>query len=207
MANTIITIGRECGSGGHTIGKLTAERLGLPFYDKELVEMVAAKTKLSPEFVRSHGEYFYNGALGHIIGYGTRFESLMSSGSLLTDQIHQAQCQVLREVAQQGDCVVVGRCAGYVLQKDFNALKVFIHSAMPYKVERSVREHGLEAWEAEEILLQRDKARAQHHKFYTGQVWGQSCHYDLCLDSGRLGEAACVDMIAVAYYLLREQDR
>lgn len=74
MANCIITIGRECGSGGHTIGKLLAQRLGLTFYDKEIVEMAAAKTKLSPDFIRTHGEYFQGGSLGHIIGYGTRFD-------------------------------------------------------------------------------------------------------------------------------------
>ena len=91
MAECIITIGRQCGSGGHTIGKLLAQRLGLAFYDKKIVEMVAAKTKLSPESINSHGEYFQGGSLGHIIGYGTRFDGSHKTGSALTDQLHQAQ--------------------------------------------------------------------------------------------------------------------
>lgn len=79
MANCIITIGRQCGSGGHTIGKLLAQRLGLAFYDKKIVEMVAAKTKLSPDFIQAHGEYFHGGSIGHIIGYGTRFDSSLKT--------------------------------------------------------------------------------------------------------------------------------
>lgn len=85
MANCIITIGRQCGSGGHTIGKLLAQRLGLAFYDKKIVELVAGRTKLSPEFVQSHGEYFHSGSIGHIIGYGTRFDGAVRTGSSLMD--------------------------------------------------------------------------------------------------------------------------
>ena len=110
MANHIITIGRQCGSGGHTIGKLLAQRLGLAFYDKKIVEMVAAKTKLSPDFIRSHGEYFHGGSLGHIIGYGTRFDSSLKTGSSLTDQLHQVQSEIILEVAEKEPCVIVGRC-------------------------------------------------------------------------------------------------
>ena len=81
MEHLVITIGRQCGSGGHTIGKLLAQRLGLAFYDKKIVEMVAAKTKLSPDFIRTHGEYFHGGSIGHIIGYGTRFNGSDKTGS------------------------------------------------------------------------------------------------------------------------------
>ena len=173
MANRVITIGRQCGSGGHTIGKLLAQRLGLPFYDKKLVEMVAAKTKLSPEFIRSHGEYFHGGSIGHIIGYGTRFNSgVLKTGSALTDQLHQAQCEIILEAAEKGPCVVVGRCADYVLAGKVPTLDVFIHSEMPYKIDRSVEEHSLERERAASILTRRDKARAHHYRFYTDQKWG-----------------------------------
>ena len=102
MEHLVITIGRQCGSGGHTIGKLLAQRLGLAFYDKKIVEMVAAKTKLSPDFIRTHGEYFHGGSIGHIIGYGTRFNGSDKTGSALTDQLHQAQSEIVLEVARQG---------------------------------------------------------------------------------------------------------
>ena len=96
MANRVVTIGRQCGSGGHTIGKLVAQRLGVDFYDKKIVELTAAKTKLSPDFIRSHGEYFHGGAIGHIIGYGTRFGSgALKTGSALTDQLQQAQSETI----------------------------------------------------------------------------------------------------------------
>lgn len=205
MANCIITIGRQCGSGGHTIGKLVAQRLELPFYDKEIVELAASKTKLSPEFIRSHGEYFSGGALGHIIGYGTRFDGSAKTGSALTDHLHNVQSEIILEAAAKGPCVIVGRCADHVLAGKFPTLDVFIHSDMPYKVERSLSEHGLDREKAAAILTRRDKARAHHYRFYTDQKWGDVRNYDLCLDSGRLGVESCVSLIADAYRLLQHK--
>ena len=205
MANYVITIGRQCGSGGHTIGKLVAQRLELAFYDKEIVELAAAKTKLSPEFIRSHGEYFNGGALGHIIGYGTRFDSSAKTGSSLTDQLHTVQSEIILEEAAKGPCVIVGRCADYVLAGKFPTLNIFIHSDMPYKVERSVAEHGLDRDKAAAILTRRDKARAHHYRFYTDKKWGDARNYDLCLNSGKLGVETCVSIIVDAYRLLQHK--
>lgn len=207
MASLVITIGRECGSGGHTIGKLLSQRLGLPFYDKEIVELVAAKTKLSPEFINTHGEYFQGGSLGHIIGYGTRFDGAAKTGSSLTDHLQQAQAETVLEVAQKEPCVIVGRCADYVLKGKVPTLNVFIHSEMSYKVERSAEEHGLLRDKAEATLLRRDKARAQSYKFYTDQKWGDVKNYDLCLDSGKLGVENCVAIIADAYNRMKDRTK
>ena len=198
MEKRIITISRECGSGGHTIGKLVAERLGIAFYDKEIIEMVAAKTKLSPDFISSHGEYFQNGSLGHIIGYGGRFASPIQTASSLQDQMYFVQSELIREIAEKEPCVIVGRCADYILRERNDLLNVFIHSEMPFKVERSVHEHGLKEEEAEKILTKRDKARAQHYTFYTRQTWGSAMNYHLCLDSGALGVDRCVRLICEA---------
>ena len=206
MAKLVITIGRECGSGGHTIGKLVAERLGVPFYDKKIVEMVAAKTKLSPEFIRSHGEYFQGGSLGHIIGYGTRFDGSVKTGSSLTDQLHQAQSEIVREVAEEGSCVIVGRCADHVLRSRVPTLNIFIHSEMAYKIERSVEEHNMPRDRAASLLTRRDKARAHHYRFYTDRKWGDSRNYDLCLDSGKLGVENCVSIIAETYEKLLKNE-
>ena len=101
MEKRIITIGRECGSGGHTIGKLVAQRLGIGFYDKEIVELVAAKTKLSPDFIQSHGEYFNNGSFGHIFGYGGRFAAASQTQSALQDQMYFIQTDLIREIADR----------------------------------------------------------------------------------------------------------
>ncbi len=199
MEKRIITIGRECGSGGHTIGKLVAERLGIAFYDKEIVELVAAKTKLSPEFIAAHGEYFQGGSLGHIIGYGGRFAGAsMRSQSSLQDQMFIVQSDLIREIAEKEPCVIVGRCADYILQDRTDKLDVFIHSAMPFKIERSVREHGLHPEKAESILKKRDRARKHHYNFYTHSNWGMAEHYSITLDSGVLGVPKCVDLICTA---------
>jgi len=199
MEKRIITIGRECGSGGHTIGKLVAQRLGIAFYDKEIVEMVAAKTKLSPDFIAAHGEYFRNGSIGHIFGYGARFAAAVQTQSSIQDQMHFVQTELIREIAEKEPCVIVGRCADYILREREDCLNVFIHSAMPYKVERSVREHDMEEKEAVAILTKRDKSRSHHYNFYTSQTWGMAKNYHLSLDSGTLGLDRCVQLICAAY--------
>ena len=199
MADRIITIGRQCGSGGHTIGRLLAQRLGLAFYDKEIVELTAAKTKFSPEFIQSHGEYFHSGALGHIIGYGGRFAGAsLRSQSSLQDQMFIVQSDLIHEIAEKEPCVIVGRCADYILQERRDKLDVFIHSAMPFKIERSVREHGLDPEKAESILKKRDRARRHHYNFYTHSDWGRAEHYSITLDSGLLGVPKCVELICCA---------
>ena len=200
MENLVVTIGRQCGSGGRTTGRLLAGRLGVPFYDRNIVELTAARTRFSPEFIRSRGEHFQGGLLGHIIGYDTRFDSgAQTTASALTDQLHQAQSEIILEAALKGPCVIVGRCADWVLAGRVPTLNVFIHSDMPHRVERSAEEHGLDRARAPSILARRDRARARHYRFYTDQKWGDPRNYDLCLDSGRLGVENCAAIIADAY--------
>ena len=123
----------------------------------------------------------------------------MRTQSSLQDQMHFVQTELIREVADKEPCVIVGRCADYILQERTDVLNVFIHSAMPYKVERSIREHGLEEEKAAAILTKRDKARSHHYNFYTNQTWGAARFYHLSLDSGKLGEEKCVALICSAY--------
>ena len=195
MARRIITIGRECGSGGHTIGKLVSEKLGIAFYDKEIVEMVAAKTKLSPEFIAAHGEYFHNGSLGHIIGYGGRFASTVRSQSSLQDQMYFVQTDLIREIAEKEPCVIVGRCADYILQDKADCLRVFIHADMKFRARRIVEEYGEREASPEQRLREKDKRRAAYHRFYTDMKWGHTQNYDLTLNSGTLGIDRCADII------------
>ena len=199
MEKRIITVSRECGSGGHTIGTLVAKRLGIGFYDKEIVEMVAAKTKLSPDFIAAHSEYFHGGALGHIFGYGGRFAASTRTQSSLQDQMYFVQSELIREVAEKESCVIVGRCADYVLRDRDDVLNIFIHSPMDFKVERSITEHGLERKDAAAILTKRDKGRSHHYNFYTNQSWGMAKNYHMSLDSGLLGVEGCVALICQAF--------
>lgn len=195
MEHLVITIGRQCGSGGHTIGKLLAQRLGLAFYDKKIVEMVAAKTKLSPDFIRTHGEYFHGGSIGHIIGYGTRFNGSDKTGSALTDQLHQAQSEIVLEVARQGPCVIVGRCADYILRERADVLNVFIHAPIPHRADRVVRLYGESDLAPEKRLEEKDKRRRAYYKHYADREWGMSQNYHLSLDASLVGIERCAQMI------------
>ena len=141
------------------------------------------------------------------MGYGARFDNAMPTGSTLTDQLHRVQAEIILEAAEKESCVIVGRCADYILRDKCPTLNVFIHSAMPYKIERSVREHQMDPKEAKSILLRRDKARSQNYRFYTDLHWGEAENYDLCLDSGRLGVDACVEIIADTYKKLLEKQK
>ena len=169
MEKLVITIGRQCGSGGHSIGKLLAGRLGLAFYDKEIVELTAAKTKLSPEFIRTHGEYFHGGALGHIMGYGTRFDGPAKTGSALTDQLHQAQSEIIQEVAAQEPCVIVGRCADYALENVPGVVNVFLYADLPSRIVRIARRHDLTDAKAKDLIRKTDKSRASYYNYYTSK--------------------------------------
>lgn len=195
MPKRIITIGRECGSGGHTIGKRVAERLGIGFYDKEIVELVAAKTKLSPEFIDANGEYFRGGALGHIIGYGGRFASPVQTQSSLQDQMHFVQTALIRELAEGEECVIVGRCADYILRDRQDVLNVFIHAPIPYRADRVVRLYGESDLSPEKRLEEKDKRRRAYYKHYANRDWGMSQNYHLSLDSSLVGVERCAQLI------------
>ena len=205
MANCIITIGRQCGSGGHTIGKLVAQRLELPFYDKEIVELAASKTKLSPEFIRSHGEYFSGGALGHIIGYGTRFDSNAKTGSALTDHLHNVQSEIILEEAAKGSCVIVGRCADYILRDQPRCLKVFVNAPLDQRIRRAREEYGVQENNLESYVIRQDKARASYYNYFATGRWGQSREYDLCVNS-RIGINAAVKVIRAAAQAMLDEE-
>ena len=195
MEKRIITIGRECGSGGHTIGKLVAERLGIAFYDKEIVELVAAKTKLSPEFIAAHGEYFQGGSLGHIIGYGGRFAGAsMRSQSSLQDQMFIVQSDLIREIAEKEPCVIVGRCADYVLRDRPATLKVYLHASEHYRTKRIMKTENLSKEDALQKIRRMDHRRSDNYRYYTGRLWGRAQNYDLTVNT-EIGTAAVQNII------------
>ena len=200
--NTVITISRQYGSGGRIIGKMLAEALGVPFYDNELITMAAEQTGLSKECFQE-AESTSIGNL--LLSLTSLTPGADSYGLPLNEKIFLFQSQVIKDVAAKGSCVIVGRCADYVLAGKFPTLNIFIHSDMPYKVERSVAEHGLDRDKAAAILTRRDKARAHHYRFYTDKKWGDARNYDLCLDSGKLGVETCVSIIVDTYRLLQHK--
>ncbi len=189
MMNRIITISREFGSGGRTIGKRAAERLGIPCYDSELIQEMVKETGFAPNYVREAGEYAPGGFL----------ESAFSNrafGPTNEDILWEHQYKVISALAEKGSCVIVGRCADYILQDKADCLKVFIHADIRFRAERIVREYGERKQFPEERLKDKDKRRAAYHRFYTNMKWGHAQNYHLTLDSGVLGLDKCVDIIA-----------
>ena len=189
--NTIITIGRELGSGGRTIGRSVAIRFGIPYYDREIIDKTAEESGLATEFVKSQEQKisaFYKLCMGMSYGYGNQILSLSS-------QIYQAQVKVIKGLAEQGPCVIVGRCADYILKDRDDLLRVFIYSDIEHRIRRAVNSYGLNEQTARKEVMKSDKERARHYNLFTDNTWGARENYDLMLDSGYLGLDKCADLI------------
>ncbi len=196
MQGRIITISRQCGSGGHTIGSKLAQKLDVPFYDKEIIEMTAKESGFHQQFVEEKGEHMESGMLSNL----TRRLSYAGRGGYedyhpLQDQIYFAQVKVMKELARKGPCVIVGRCADHILRDRKDVLNVFIHADMEFKKKRCMERGQFSAENAEEMIRRKDKLRAGHYQYYTDKKWGEAFHYHLCLDSGMFGVSKCVSMI------------
>ena len=189
MKNRVITISREFGSGGHTIGKKVAEKLGIPCYDSEIIQEMAKETGFSPDYIKEAGEYTPGGFLSAAFSNRT-------FGPTNEDILWERQSKVITELAEKGPCVIVGRCADYILQDTADCLKVFIHADLKFRAERIVREYGEREQSPEERLQDKDKRRAAYHRFYTNMKWGHAQNYHLTLDSGALGLDRCVEIIS-----------
>ena len=192
MKNRVITISREFGSGGHTIGKMVAEKLGIPCYDAEIIQEMTKETGFSPDYVKEAGEY----APGSFLS--AAFSNRMF-GPTNEDILWERQYRVITALAEKGSCVIVGRCADYILRDKADCLTVFIHADMKFRAERIVREYGEREQSPEERLRDKDKRRAAYHRFYTDMKWGYAQNYHLTLDSGVLGIDRCVKTICALY--------
>ena len=188
MKNRIITISREFGSGGRTIGKMVAEKLGIPCYDAEIIQKMADETCFAPDYVKEAGEYSPGSFLS------AAFSNRMF-GPTNEDILWQHQYRVITELAEKGPCIIVGRCADYILEDKADCLKVFIHADLEFRAKRIVEVYGERAESPEERIKDKDKRRAAYHRFYTNMKWGYAQNYDLTLNSGVLGIDNCVDII------------
>ena len=192
MKNRVITISREFGSGGRTIGKKVAEQLGIPCYDAEIIQEMVKETGFTPEYVKEAGEYTPSSFLS------SAFSNRLF-GPTNEDILWEHQYKVITELAQKGPCVIVGRCADYILQDKADCLKVFIHADMDFRARRIVEVYGEREQSPEERLRDKDKRRAAYHRFYTDMKWGYAQNYHLTLNSGVLGIDQCVKIIASLY--------
>ena len=192
MKNRIITISREFGSGGRTIGKKVAEQLGIPCYDAEIIQEMVKETGFTPEYVKEAGEYTPGGFLS------SAFSNRLF-GPTNEDILWEHQYKIITELAEKSPCVIVGRCADYILQDKADCLKVFIHADMDFRALRIVEVYGEREQSPEERLRDKDKRRAAYHRFYTDMKWGYAQNYHLTLNSGVLGIDQCVKIIASLY--------
>ena len=194
MEKKIITISREFGSGGRTIGRMVAEKLGIPFYDKELVDQIALESGFAPQYVEEHGEHspgksFFSYAFAHHGVPG------VMNGLSTADFLWNIQCNVILQLADKGPCVIVGRNADYILKDRADCLHAFIHADMDFRAERIVKLYG-ESEKSPEIRLQeKDKRRRVNYQHYTGRTWGSAQNYDICLSSSTIGIEECADII------------
>ena len=190
--NRIITISREFGSGGRTIGKKVADKLGIPCYDSELIEKLAQESGFTKDYIKEAGEYTPGGFLASAF-------SNRAFGPTNEDILWEMQCRIITELAEKESCVIVGRCADCVLQDKADCLKVFIHADMAFRAECIVKVYGEREESPEQRLRDKDKRRAAYHRFYTNMKGGYAENYHLTLDSGVLGIDRCVDIISGLY--------
>ena len=188
MGFRIVTINREFGSGGRTIGKEVAQRMGVTCYDEELVNQIAKESGMSKDFIKNSSEE---------ASANTSFLFALNNwaNSALTDQIYITQRKIIQGLAEKGPCVIVGRCADFFLRERDDCLNVFIHADMAFKKDRIVRLYGEKDDTPEKRITEKDKRRIAYYKYYTDRTWGMAENYHLCLDSGVLGIERCVDTI------------
>ena len=190
MSFKIITISREFRSGGRFIGEQIAQKCGIEFYDKKIIEHVAKELGISEQIVANQGEY---APAGSIFSYA--FVGRDITGVSLSDQIFNIQQKLIKDIAQKEPCVIVGRCADYILSDRDDVLNVFIHGDMPEKIQRISRLYHVSEQEAVKLIADTDKRRMTNYNFYTEQRWGKASNYTLCLNSSQLGYDRCEKII------------
>ncbi len=200
MNNKIITISRQFGSGGRTVGRQAAQALGIPCYDQELLEKIAEESGFSKEFIRDRGEH-----TPHSSWLANAFSDRGPHGLSTQDYLWTIQSQLILELAEKGPCVIVGRCADYILRDKTPCLRAFIHAGLDQRADRIVRVYGQTDEAPVKRLRDKDKRRAAYYRFYTEMEWGDARNYHICLDSGAVGIQRCADIIVELYHAFPQQ--
>ena len=203
MKKNIVTISRQYGSGGRYIGEQLAKELGVPCYDDKLIDMVAKESGFASEYIEEKSERITGSLLFNIASSLTYASNVLSgSGTSLQDEIYFIQSRIIKELAEKGPCVIVGRCADFVLKDNENVIRLFVHSTPEKNLETVCNLKGLEEKEAQKLIDKTNKHRAAYYKCYTGREWDNAKNYDLCLDSSRLTYEKCVEIVK-AYINIR----
>ena len=189
----IITIGRQFGSGGHEIGEKLAKKLGIKFYDKELIKLIAKQSGLCEKVLESYDEKPTNSLLYSIVM--DIYPSVMYTGPTIDQQIYQANYDTIRRLADGEPCVIVGRCADYVLRDHPELVSVFVHANSDFRAARIAEEYKLPDAKVRDLLVKTDKKRANYYNFQSEKQWGAASSYNLCIESSEVGIDGAVDLI------------
>ena len=203
----IITISREYGSGGSAIGKIVAEKLGYKYYDKQLIDLAADESGLSPKFIEKSEQslssgWLYNMMLGS--NYSSNYATATTPNTLpLVDQIYNAQRTIILKVAKESPCVIVGRCADYILHTseefaDSDILKLFVYANPDDRIKRAIEAYGIPEKDAKKTITQVNKRRANHYNTFTEWTWGAYEHYDMLINSSYAGIEGTAKLIIEA---------
>lgn len=197
MGNLVITIGRECGSAGRLIGQKLAADLGVKCYDKELLTLAAKNSGLCEELFKTHDEKPTSSFLYSLVmdTYSLGYKSGSYSDMPINHKIFLAQFDAIKKLAEEGPCILIGRCADYALEDYRNVLSVFIHADTAKRAKRISRMYDMTEAKAKEMIIKTDKKRGSYYNYYTNKKWSAVQSYDVCLDSGKLGIDGCVDAI------------
>ena len=190
MAKRIITISREFGSGGRFIGEEVAKKLGIAYYDKNIISQIVEKSGLSPEYIQESAELSPKKGL---FAYALAGRDI--TGKSVEDMVYETQRKVILELADKEPCVIIGRNADYILKDRDDVLNVFIHGDIPEKIQRIIRLYNVEEQEAAKMMADMDKRRMTNYNFYTEQKWGKASNYTLCLNSSQIGYDKCEEII------------
>lgn len=190
MAKRIITISREFGSGGRFIGEEVAKKLGIAYYDKNVINEIAEKSGLSPEYIQENAELSPKKGM---FAYALAGRDI--TGRSVEDMVHEAQRKVILELAEKAPCVIIGRNADYILKDRDDVLNVFIHGNMQEKTQRIIRLYNVDEKKAVKMMADTDKRRMTNYNFYTEHKWGKASNYTLCLNSSQLGYDRCEKII------------
>ena len=205
MKNLIITISRQYGSGGRKIGQQLAEELGIPFYDSEIIDLAAKESGLAADFIRGQEQQLTQSLLFSLVTNFTSNAGAFNPNMLsLSDQVYLAEAKAIRELADKGSCVMVGRCADWVLEKDYDVLRVFVCAPIEDRCRRAVEEYGDKQDNIQKTVQNIDKQRARYCQHYCDKAWEDADNYDLCLNSGTISIENCVAIIKDAYQQLQK---
>ncbi|MCM1091097.1 MAG: cytidylate kinase-like family protein [Butyrivibrio sp.] len=203
--NIVITIARQYGSGGRTVGEMLANRLNIHYYDKELMKLASEDSGINEALFNNADENVKNTSLLYRIAKNVYSGELFppeSDDFTSNDNLFNYQAKIIRQLAQEESCVIMGRCADYILKDYDNILSVFVHAPHDFCMEQAAKKHSMNERELERFVAKTDKNRAEYYRYHTGREWTDARNYDLCLDSSKLGYERCVEEI-IAYMKVR----